>query len=153
MTKAFTPHVTVATIIQDDERFLLVKEKNYGKIQYNQPAGHLETNETLQQAALRETLEETGWEVELTHYMGVSLYLAPANGVTYVRHNFAATPVKHHPDHPLDTEIISAEWLSHEDILTIEPHLRSPLVKQAIDDYRNGKLYPLAAASVALISG
>src|SRR5688572_31807102 len=62
----WAPHVTVATIIERDDRFLMVYEEADGKKVYNQPAGHLDPNETLQEAAIRETLEETGWTVELT---------------------------------------------------------------------------------------
>ena len=62
----FTPHVTVATIVEDNGRFLMVEELADGQAVFNQPAGHLEADESLIQAALRETLEETGWDVELT---------------------------------------------------------------------------------------
>jgi ADP-ribose pyrophosphatase YjhB (NUDIX family) len=58
--KDFIPHVTVATVIENDGKFLLVEELADGKAVYNQPAGHLDANESLEQAAIRETLEETG---------------------------------------------------------------------------------------------
>ncbi|WMR35883.1 NUDIX domain-containing protein, partial [Metapseudomonas otitidis] len=54
------PHITVATVVEDQGRFLLVEEEADGRAVLNQPAGHLEADETLPQAALRETLEETG---------------------------------------------------------------------------------------------
>ena len=50
------PHITVATVIERDGKFLMVKEKSDGLIVYNQPAGHLEENETLLAAAERETV-------------------------------------------------------------------------------------------------
>ena len=65
------PHITVATIVEDQGRFLLVEEEADGRAVFNQPAGHLEANETLLEAALRETFEETGWEVELTAVTGM----------------------------------------------------------------------------------
>ena len=55
----FTPHLTVATIVEDNGRFLMVEELADGQAVFNQPAGHLEADESLIQAALRETLEET----------------------------------------------------------------------------------------------
>ena len=70
----FTPHVTVATIVEDNGRFLMVEEFAEGRAVFNQPAGHLEADESLIQAALRETLEETGWDVELTAVTGIYLY-------------------------------------------------------------------------------
>jgi 8-oxo-dGTP pyrophosphatase MutT (NUDIX family) len=59
------PHITVATIVEDNGRFLMVELKA-GRNVLNQPAGHLDPNETLTEAAVRETLEETGWDVEPT---------------------------------------------------------------------------------------
>ncbi len=73
----FTPHITVATIIEDQGRFLLVEEMADGRAVFNQPAGHLEADESLIQAAIRETLEETGWDVEITALTGIYLYTAP----------------------------------------------------------------------------
>ena len=86
------PHITVATVIEDQGRFLLVEELKAGRLVLNQPAGHLEANENLREAAIRETLEETGWEVELTGLVGIYLYTAPSNGITYQRVCFAARP-------------------------------------------------------------
>ena len=58
------PHITVATIVEDNGRFLMVEEPKDGRTVLNQPAGHLDPDETLIEAAVRETLEETGWDVE-----------------------------------------------------------------------------------------
>ena len=86
----FAPHVTVATVIENAGRFLLVEEWSSGQLVYNQPAGHLDPGETLLEAAVRETFEETGWQVELTGIVGSCLYKAPLNGETYYRTTFAA---------------------------------------------------------------
>ncbi len=88
------PHVTVAVVVEQDGRYLMVEEKDemVAGLVFNQPAGHLDPGEGLLEAALRETLEETGWEVELTGVVGISLATAP-NGITYYRTSFAARPV------------------------------------------------------------
>ena len=55
------PDVTVATVVVHDGRLLCVEEEANGRgLVINQPAGHLEPDESLPDAALRETLEETG---------------------------------------------------------------------------------------------
>ena len=140
----WAPHVTVATIVERDNRFLLVYEVANGQQVYNQPAGHLEPNETLSEAALRETLEETGWTVELTGLVGINLYEAPSNGVTYFRTTFIAEAVSQDLDRPLDTGIIEAVWLSYEEIVARKDQLRSPMTLQIIDDYLAGKRFPLS---------
>ena len=55
----WAPHVTVAAIIHKDGKFLLVEETVNGERVINQPAGHLENNESFIDAVIRETLEET----------------------------------------------------------------------------------------------
>ena len=139
----WAPHVTVATIIERDNRFLMVYEESDGKLVYNQPAGHLDPDETLFEAAIRETLEETGWTIRLTGVVGVNLYTAPSNGITYFRTTFIAEAVSHDADYKLDTGIIEAVWLTYEELVERKNQLRSPMTLQIIDDYRNGRVFPL----------
>ena len=110
----------------------------------NQPAGHLDPNETLIEAAVRETLEETGWDVEPTAVVGLYLYTAPSNGVTYQRVCFAAKPLKHHPDYQLDDGIIGARWLTRDELIARREHWRSELIIRCIDDYLAGSRHSLA---------
>jgi len=138
------PHVTVATVVERDGQFLLVEEYSGEHLVYNQPAGHLDPNETLPQAALRETLEETGYRVELIGYCGVTLYTAPSNGVTYVRHTFAARVIEAVKDAKLDDGIVGPVWLSRAEIAASNK-LRSPIVLTTIDQYINHPLMPLSA--------
>lgn len=138
----WTPHVTVATVVVRDGRYLLVHEHTDVGLVYNQPAGHLDPGETLIAAAVRETREETGWNVAVERLLGVSLYNAP-NGLTYLRTSFAATPLEPIPGARLDKEIVAAVWLSHEEILQRRSELRSPLVLSDIERFRSGISYPL----------
>lgn len=140
----FIPHVTVATVVEDQGRFLLVEETAQGRVVFNQPAGHLEANESLLDAARRETLEETGWEVELTGLVGIYLYTAPSNGVTYQRVCFAARPLQHHPDYQLDTGIIGPRWFTREELEAVRPQWRSELIGRCVDDYLSHECGPLA---------
>jgi 8-oxo-dGTP pyrophosphatase MutT (NUDIX family) len=138
------PHITVATIVEDQGRFLFVEEYQGEQAVLNQPAGHLDADESLLQAAIRETLEETGWDVELTGVVGIYLYTAPSNGVTYQRVCFAAKPLRHHPDYQLDHGIIGPRWLSRDELLAQRANWRSELILQCLDDYLDGQLHSLA---------
>lgn len=137
------PHITVATIIEDDGRFLFVEEMKGGRLVLNQPAGHLEPDENLLQAALRETLEETAWDVELTGVVGVYLYTAPSNGVTYQRICFSAQPLHLNPELELDPDISGTTWLTRDELAVQSHRLRSELVMQCLDDYLNRPLHSL----------
>src|SRR5690606_39291644 len=80
------PDVTVATVVVAEGRVLMVEESVAGQLVLNQPAGHLEPDESLFEAALRETREETGWDVRLTAFVGAYQWRAPANGGAQGRH-------------------------------------------------------------------
>ena len=137
------PHITVATVVEDNGRFLMVEELKHGRVVLNQPAGHLDPNETLTEAAVRETLEETGWDVEPTGITGIYLYTAPSNGVTYQRVCFIAKAIKHHPDYPLDDGIVGAKWLTRDELLAQRESWRSELIIRCIDDYLQGNCFSL----------
>jgi 8-oxo-dGTP pyrophosphatase MutT (NUDIX family) len=141
----WTAHVTVATVVAHEGRFLLVRECIDGRRVYNQPAGHLDDHETLFAAAIRETLEETAWEVEPEALVGIYQWRHAASGTTFIRFCFAAIPRRHYPDRPLDTDIEGAFWLSPEEIRALQPSLRSPLVWRCIEDYLAGQRHPLSA--------
>ena len=78
-------NVTVAAVIETDQKFLMIEENADGQTVINQPAGHLEKDETLLAAVKREVLEETAWEFEPEKVVGVYLYPSPNNDITYLR--------------------------------------------------------------------
>lgn len=141
----WTPHATVATIVEREQHLLLVEELSHNRRVFNQPAGHIEEGESIFDAAVRETLEETGWLVELIGLVGIYTYTAPANGVTYYRFCFAAKAIQKQSD-KLDADIIAAHWLDRNQLQAMPSgQLRSPLVLKCIEDYDARPMIPLAA--------
>jgi len=139
----WAPHVTVATVVVRDGRLLLVEEAIDGRQVLNQPAGHLEPNETLAAAAVRETLEETGWTVRLSAFIGTYQWTAP-DGTPFLRFAYAAEPQSHDPDRPLDDGILRALWLTPAELRADPTRLRSPLVWEVVADYLAGQRHPLS---------
>lgn len=139
----WAPDVTVAAICEQDGRFLVVKEraKSSRKIVFNQPAGHIEEGETILQAVIRETLEETCRH--FTPHNLVGLYRLPVEtGKTYIRYTFCGSISDVDPNMTLDPDIIDTHWLTLEQ-LQQSSQLRSPLVLKCINDYLANKRYPL----------
>jgi 8-oxo-dGTP pyrophosphatase MutT (NUDIX family) len=142
------PDVTVACVVVRDGQLLMVEETVQGRSVLNQPAGHLEPDETLLAAALRETLEETGWHVRLTAFIGAYQWTAPdasagGSGRHYLRMAFAADPVSHEADRQLDEGILQALWLSPAQLQAEAARHRSPLVWRVVEDYLGGRRFPL----------
>lgn len=141
----WTPHATVACVIEHEGKYLMVEErdKTTGAMVFSQPAGHLDEDESLRVAALRETLEETGWHVELLGVLSVALYKAPSNGVTYHRTTFLAKPIGLQANAVIDPDIHAVHWMDYEEIQTVSARMRSPLVLTSIERQRQGICFPL----------
>ena len=138
------PHMTVAAMIENEGRFLLVQENVSGKSVFNQPAGHLEDNETLVEAVIRETLEETAWHFQPENVTGIYRWRHPEKHKTFIRITFAGKGLYHDPEVQLDSCIEQTVWLTPEEIRNKGKLLRSPMVLRSIEDYLSGVCYPLA---------
>ncbi len=143
MSEIWKPNTVVAAIIEDNGKFLMVEEISKGKVVFNQPAGHLDEGESLLNAVVRETLEETAWHFEPEAITGVYLWPNPENGCTYLRFCFYGKTIKHEPERELDEGILRAVWLTRDELMENQDKLRSPMVISAIDDYLAGIRHPL----------
>ncbi len=137
------PNVTVAAIVEQEGRFLLVEEEAGGEIVLNQPAGHWEQDESLVQGAAREALEETGYDVRPTALVGIYRWPHPKREITYLRFAFAGEITGFDPQRKLDEGILRAVWLTPEELRRDAARHRSPLVLRCVEDYLAGKRYPL----------
>jgi len=143
ITTQWMPHATVAAIVENDGKFLLVEEMTERGNRFNQPAGHLEDNETLIEAVIRETLEETAYTFEPTSLLGVYHWKHEHNDTTYLRFAYIGSVSNHQPNLALDDGIIRAVWMTIDEIRSKAKLMRSPQVLTCIEDYLNGRHYPL----------
>jgi 8-oxo-dGTP pyrophosphatase MutT (NUDIX family) len=147
MPHIWKPSVTVAAVIERAGRFLLVEEETSEGIRLNQPAGHLDPHESLEQAVVRETLEETAHDFTPRALVGMymSRYQSLRSGlnVTYLRFTFCGDVGRVH-DRPLDDGIIRTLWMTRAEMAACPERHRSPLMLQCVDDYLAGKRAPLA---------
>jgi len=147
MSQRWKPNVTVAAIIEDTGRFLLVEEHTPEGLRLNTPAGHLDPGESPEEGAVREALEETARV--FTPQCVVGVYLARfkrpsrAEDVTYLRIAFGGTAGPADPGRALDTGIVRTLWMTLDEVRASRDRHRSALVLQCIEDYSAGKRYPL----------
>ena len=140
----WTPHATVAALIERDGRYLMVREHTRHGIRLNQPAGHWEAGETLLDAVKREVLEESGFEFTPTALLGIYISDKDDASVTYLRLTFVGN-VGDAPIHnELDEGIIEAVWLTFDDIMAQQDIHRNPIVAQCLSDYVAGQRLDLA---------
>jgi 8-oxo-dGTP pyrophosphatase MutT (NUDIX family) len=148
MSDRWTPSVTVAALIENEGRFLLVEERTSDGLRLNNPAGHLEPGESPADGVIRETLEETGRVFIPSHIVGVYLSrfqrTTTRQDVTYVRFTFAGTVSAEQSGWLLDEGIVRALWMTADEIRASREHHRSPLLLRGLDDYLQGIKYPLS---------
>jgi 8-oxo-dGTP pyrophosphatase MutT (NUDIX family) len=143
----FKPNTTVAAIIEQNGKFLLVEEETDRGNRFNQPAGHLEDGESLLQAVIRETMEEAAYEFTPEALLGVYHWKHPHNETTYLRFAFIGKAGVHYPMQELDEGILQAVWMDIDEIRDKQNLMRSPQVITCIEDYLAGKRFPLGVVT------
>lgn len=156
MTDRWKPSVTVAAIIErmadGVSEFLLVEEHTPEGLMLNNPAGHLDPNESPQQAVVREAIEETGCVFTPDRLIGIYLsrFQRPATGedVTYLRFAYGGTVGAPDLTRALDEGIVRTVWMSLAELRASRARHRSPNVLRCIEDHLAGRRYPMDAVSV-----
>jgi 8-oxo-dGTP pyrophosphatase MutT (NUDIX family) len=140
------PSVTVTAILEQDARFLLVEEMIDGQRVLNQPAGHLDPDESLLAACAREVIEETAYRFTPTALVGIYRYRAERD-LTFLNFSFAGRIDGVEGGRALDPQIIATHWLTRDEIAARRAEHRSPLVMARLADYLAGRRFPLEVLS------
>ncbi|WP_075181027.1 NUDIX domain-containing protein [Pantoea sp. 1.19] len=141
----FTPHVTVACVVQAEGHFLVVEEWVNDRLTWNQPAGHLEADETLLHAAQRELREETGLDAVPQSLLQIHQWIAP-DRTPFIRFLFALDLPARCTTAPQDPDISGCHWVRPGQVFAAD-NLRSPLVAESLRRYQQPERFPLALLS------
>jgi 8-oxo-dGTP pyrophosphatase MutT (NUDIX family) len=136
-------HVTVAAVIEERGRFLMVEEQTDNGIRINQPAGHLEAHETIAAGAIREALEETAQPFTPSALLGIYRWRHPASDLVYLRFAFCGQAGPRQPGRSLDQGILRTLWMTLPELQASASKHRSPLVLRCVEDYLAGRRFPL----------
>ena len=131
--------LTVAAVIEHEGRYLLVEERAMGERVFTQPGGHIEADESPEQAVVRETLEETGCTVECENMIGVYLWIHPQTRQQFLRIVYAAKYISCDESLALDDGILGRRWMSLGDLRDRRSVLRTPAVLRCVEDYVSGR--------------
>ena len=136
--------VIAGCLVVKENKILMVKEANaicYGK--WNFPAGHVDENEKIRAAAIREVYEETGYTVKLKGVLPIVSIKSP-NGETHVLVHFVADIVEENIK--FDTkEILDVKWIDINEIknMSINEIRGYDTANKLINDFENKNIYPL----------
>ena len=165
------PAVTVAAVIAEAGRYLLVEELTREGLRLNNPAGHLDPGESPQEAVQRECLEETARAFSPEALVGLYFWRftrgalapqpglpptpegvarpgsapapGPAEDVTYLRIAYCGRVGDELPGLRYDQGIERTLWLTPDEIRARRAEHRSPLVLRCIEDHLAGRRFPL----------
>ena len=147
MDTRWKPSVTVAAIIEQDGRYLLVEEHTPEGLRLNNPAGHLDPGESPAEGVARETLEETAFSFAPTSLIGVYLQRfqreTTGEDITYLRFAYGGDLGAFDPARGLDHGIVRTLWLTLDEVRESAGRHRSPLVLRCIEDHAAGQRYPM----------
>lgn len=135
----FPTDLTVSALVEQDGRYLIIEETSTGIVVITQPGGHIETGESPEQAAIRETFEETACEIAIRELLGVYLWIHPQTRQQFLRIVYTGTLLKQHHSKPLDDGIHAVHWYSEADLRRRKRDWRTPVVLRCIDDYKAGQ--------------
>lgn len=146
----FKPNATVAAIVRCADEFLYVEELDNNNYVLNQPAGHIEANESIIDAMKRELYEETGLKLEPEYLVGIYYFYSELNEKHYLRFCFYFQVENKPKCSPKDSDIIGTQWLTKAQLLDKKRYWRSSIVGQCLDDYFTGEKIPLSAIKTNL---
>jgi len=126
--------VVVGCLVKCDGKYLLVKENPSGKDVYNLPAGHVDKDEQLEAAAIRESKEETGYDVRLIEQIALYHESAPQS----VKHVYLAEIIGGE-EKAQEGEILEVVWRSFDEIVELEKAgvMRAPWVFDVVNMFEH----------------
>lgn len=126
--------VVVGSLVKRDGKYLLVKENPKGEDVFNLPAGHVDKDEQIEAAAIRETKEETGYDIRLLGQ--IALYHESAS--QSVKHVYSAE-ITGGEEKAQEGEILEVVWHSYDEIVELEKagQMRASWVFDVISRFEN----------------
>ncbi|MEU1443075.1 NUDIX hydrolase [Streptomyces mirabilis] len=132
MTEIITekPGISAAIIVQDGRVLMVRRAVKEGKLSWQFPAGAIEPGEGAEDAAVRETLEETGLTVKAVRLLGVRVHPNTGRLMSYT----AATVIEGEARVADAEELDAVAWVAHSEITDYVPYPLYDKVQEYLDD-------------------
>ena len=134
----YATDLTVAAVVLNEGRYLIVEEVANRRNVLTQPGGHIDAGESPEQAVVREVREETGCTVLCEDLVGVYLWIQPQTRQQFLRLVYSADFMDCDENAVLDRGIIARRWLTLDELQKSRASLRTPVVLRCIHDYEAG---------------
>jgi len=126
------PGISAAIVVQDGRVLMVRRRIKEGELMWQFPAGGIEDGETPEQAAVRETQEETGLTVEAVKLLGDRVHPKTGRQMFYT----ACTAVSGEAHVADADELDAVAWVAHGEIADYVPYgLFEP-----VQEYLDGEL-------------
>jgi 8-oxo-dGTP diphosphatase len=133
MTETLTddrPTISAGIITQDGAVLLVLRKVKEGSLSWQFPAGEVEPGETPEEAAARETVEETGLTVSPVQLLGERIHPKTGRRMAYV-----ACDVVSGTAHVADEdELADFAWVKPSEFSSFVPYGFAPVVEDYLAD-------------------
>ena len=117
--KLHYPHESACVVIvNDQDQILLIQSKRYvtSRLEWEIPAGRIEANETPEEAARRECIEETGCTLKDLTYLCCQ---NPSNGMSDLKMHVFGARVENEVSTFDENEVRNKKWIPKDEVLNM----------------------------------
>ncbi|MET9190130.1 NUDIX hydrolase [Streptomyces tendae] len=112
------PGISAAIIVQDGKVLMVRRRISEGELMWQFPAGAIEDGEAAEEAAVRETVEETGLVVTAAKLLGERVHPKTGRLMSYT----ACTPLQGEAHVADEDELDAVAWVAHSEISDYVPY-------------------------------
>jgi 8-oxo-dGTP diphosphatase len=124
------PGISAAIIVQDGKVLMVRRRVSEGELMWQFPAGQIEDGEAPEDAAVRETIEETGLVVTAVKLLGERVHPKTGRAMSYT----ACTPVQGEARVADEDELDAVAWVAHDEIKEYVPYGLYGPVQEYLDE-------------------
>lgn len=135
--------VRIGVLIYQNNSILLVHHKKDDRDYWLLPGGGLKVNESIEECAKRELLEETGYEITLEKLLFTSETIYPGRDRHIVHLHFLGKIIGGSPKPPLDDRITEHKFVLISEFLNYKfyPNIKKEIINAINNNFSDGAIH------------